>query len=210
MQILLEKSWFTAQLQVGMLLILLLFKDVKPKPVTTGHFAHPHHHQFLIMTKFQSKEDWVQEQHDKAVKVHHANIDRIGELNSKIDKKLWEINSLKVAESFLSNKKCQWESTGGDGSYDDALETLTGWFEANQVCAGVFDDGIEVIRKEAIKKAIEIAKLQADIDSNSWDDSVKIMHENTDKEKLGEEYDKLVKAKGTQLLKSLRSNEEAA
>ena len=67
-----------------------------------------------------------------------------------------------------------------------------------------------MIRKEAIKKAIEIAKLQADIESNTWDDTVKIMTENTDKEKLEEEYDKLVKAKGSQLLKSLRSNEEAA
>jgi len=162
------------------------------------------------MTKLQSKEDWVQEQHDKAVKVHHANIDRIKDLNEEIDKKLWEINSLKVAESFLSHKKCQWESTGGDGSYDDALETLTGWFEANQVCAGVFNEGIEVLRKEAIEKAIEIAKLQAEIDSNTWDDSVKIMHEETDTEKLEKEYDKLVKAKGSQLLKSLRNNTEVA
>ena len=176
--------------------------------MTTGHFAHPHHHQFLIMTKFQSKEDWVQEQHDKAVKVHHANIDRIEDLNKEIDKKLWRINSIKVAESFLSNKKCEWECKGGD--YSEELSTLTGWFETTEVCAGVFDEGIKVLRKEAIEKAIEIAKLQADIDSNSWDDSVKVMHENTDNEKLEEDYDKLVKAKGSELLKSLRNNEEAA
>ena len=160
------------------------------------------------MTKFQSKEDWVQEQHDKAVKVHHANIDRIENLNSKIDKKLWRINSIKVAESFLSNKKCEWECKGGD--YSEELSTLTGWFETTEVCAGVFDEGIKVLRKEAIEKAIEIAKLQADIDSNTWDDSVKVMHENTDNEKLEEDYDKLVKAKGSELLKSLRNNEEAA
>ena len=67
-----------------------------------------------------------------------------------------------------------------------------------------------MIRKEAIKKAIEIAKLQADIDSNTWDDSVKIMHEETDKEKLEADYDKLIKAKGNEVLKSLRNKEEAA
>ena len=160
------------------------------------------------MTKLQSKEDWIQEQHDKAVKVHHANIHRIEDLNKEIDKKLWRINSLKVAESFLTNKKCDWEFKGSN--YSEELTALTGYFETNEVCAGVFDEGIEVLRREAIEKAIEIAKLQADIDSNTWDDSVKIMNENTDKEKLGEEYDKLVKAKGSQLLKSLRNNEEAA
>lgn len=160
------------------------------------------------MTKSQSKEDWVQEQHDKAVKVHHANIHRIEELNKEIDKKLWEINSLKVSQHYLVNKAQKWEcASESDSEY---LETLTGWFEPERTCSEVFSDGIGVIRKEAIKKAIEIAKLQADIDSNTWDDSVKIMHENTDKEKLEEEYDKLVKAKGNQLLKSLRNDEEAA
>ena len=160
------------------------------------------------MTKFQSKEDWVQEQHDKAVKVHHANIDRIEDLNKEIDKKLWEINSLKVSQHYLENKAQKWEyASESDSEY---LETLTGWFEPTRACSEVFSDGIEVIRKEAIKKAIEIANLQADIDSHTWDDSVKIMHEETDKEKLEADYDKLVKAKGSQLLKSLRNNEEVA
>ena len=160
------------------------------------------------MTKFQSKEDWVQEQHDKAVKVHHANIDRIEDLNKEIDKKLWRINSIKVAESFLSNKKCEWECKGED--YSEELSSLTGWFEPRSVCAGVFDEGIEVLRREAIEKAIEIAKLQADIDTHTWDDSVKIMHEETDKEKLEADYDKLIKTKGNEVLKSLRNKEEAA
>ena len=160
------------------------------------------------MTKFQSKEDWVQEQHDKAVKVHHANIHRIEDLNKEIDKKLWRINSIKVAESFLSNKKCEWECKGED--YSEELSSLTGWFEPRSVCAGIFDEGIEVLRKEAIEKAIEIAKLQADIESNTWDESVKIMQENTDKEKLEADYDKLIKAKGNEVLKSLRNKEEAA
>ena len=160
------------------------------------------------MTKFQSKEDWILEQHDKAVKVHHANIDRIKDLNKEIDKKLWRINSIKVAESFLTNKKCEWEFKGED--YSEELSTLTGWFETRSVCAGVFDEGIEVLRREAIEKAIEIAKLQADIDTHTWDDSVKIMHENTDKEKLEADYDKLIKAKGNEVLKSLRNKEEAA
>ena len=160
------------------------------------------------MTKLQSKEDWIQEQHDKAVKVHHANIHRIEDLNKEIDKKLWRINSLKVAESFLTNKKCDWEFKGSN--YSEELTALTGYFETNEVCAGVFDEGIEVLRREAIEKAIEIAKLQADIDSNTWDDSVKIMHEETDKEKLEADYDKLIKAKGNEVLKSLRNKEEAA
>ena len=160
------------------------------------------------MTKLQSKEDWIQEQHDKAVKVHHANIHRIEDLNKEIDKKLWRINSLKVAESFLTNKKCDWEFKGSN--YSEELTALTGYFETNEVCAGVFDEGIEVLRREAIEKAIEIAKLQADIDTHTWDDSVKIMHEETDKEKLEADYDKLIKTKGNEVLKSLRNKEEAA
>ena len=160
------------------------------------------------MTKLQSKEDWIQEQHDKAVKVHHANIHRIEDLNKEIDKKLWRINSIKVAESFLTNKKCEWECKGED--YSEELSSLTGWFEPRSVCAEIFDEGIEVLRKEAIEKAIEIANLQAEIDTHTWDDSVKIMHEETDKEKLEADYDKLIKAKGNEVLKSLRNKEEAA
>ena len=160
------------------------------------------------MTKFQSKEDWIQEQHDKAVKVHHANIDRIKKLNTEIDQKLSKMNALQVSESFLGHKKCEWECKGGD--YSEELSSLTGWFETNIVIAEIFEDGIEVLRKERIKISVAVAKLQADIDSHTWDDSVKIMTENTDKEKLEEEYDKLVKAKGNQLLKSLRNDEEAA
>ena len=36
------------------------------------------------------------------------------------------------------------------------------------------------------------------------------MHEETDKEKLEADYDKLIKAKGNEVLKSLRNKEEAA
>jgi len=160
------------------------------------------------MTKFQSKEDWIQEQHDKAVKVHHANIHRIEDLNKEIDKKLWEINSLKVSQHYLVDKAQKWQYASVDDS--EYLEALTGWFEPERACSEVFNDGIEVIRQAAITKAIEIAKLQADIDSNTWDDSVKIMHEETDKEKLEADYDKLIKAKGNEVLKSLRNKEEAA
>ena len=161
------------------------------------------------MTKFQSKEDWVQEQHDKAVKVHHANIDRISKLNSEIDQKLSRINGIKVSESFLLNKQIEWQCRDG-GDYSEELSSLTGWFDSSQVISAIFEEGVKVLRKECIEISVAVAKLQADIESNTWDESVKVMHENTDKEKLGEDYDKLVKAKGSQLLKSLRNNEEAA
>ena len=134
-----------------------------------------------------TKEAWVQEQHDNAVKVHHANIHRIEDLNSEIDKKLSRANSLYVSEHFLTHQKMKWECKGGD--YSEELEGLTGWFETEQVCSEIFDEGIEALRKTSISLSIEIANLQAEIDTHTWDDSVKIMHENTDKEKLGKEYD---------------------
>jgi len=135
-----------------------------------------------------AKEKWVQEQHDKAVKVHHANMDRISRLNSEIDKKLSRTNSLYVSEHFLTHQKMKWECKGGD--YSEELEGLTGWFETEQVCSEIFDDGIEALRKTSISLSIEIANLQAAIDSHSFEDSLTIMRRASDEERLGKEYDK--------------------
>ena len=134
-----------------------------------------------------TKEAWVQEQHDKAVKVHHANMDRIERLDLEINKKVSRINSLYVAENFLQQQKIKWANEGGE--YNETLQALTGWFETEQVCSEIFDEGIEALRKTSISLSIEIANLQAEIDTHTWDDSVKIMQEDSDKEKLRKEYD---------------------
>tara|TARA_B100000700_G_C14820580_1_gene749721 strand:+ start:312 stop:821 length:510 start_codon:yes stop_codon:yes gene_type:complete len=169
------------------------------------------------MTKLQSKEDWIQEQHDKAVKVHHANIKRIELLEQKINDAISSITSQEPAIAALRHVV----SSLSDRDFSKKEEKIFArcdhtfyWGPKNESNSFCFSEnylaGICTLQAKQRKLCIEVAKWQQEIDKHSWDDSVKIMNENINKEKLEEEYDKLVKARGNELLKSLRNDEEAA
>tara|TARA_R100001443_G_C3233395_1_gene148962 strand:+ start:13 stop:492 length:480 start_codon:yes stop_codon:yes gene_type:complete len=155
-----------------------------------------------ITIPISDKEQWIQEQHDKAVKVHHENCSRISKLDTEIDQKLSRINGIKVSESFLLNKQVEWQCREG-GDYSDELSSLTGWFDSSKVISEIFEEGVKVLRKECIEIAIAVANIQADIDSHTFDDSLKVMEENTDKERLEQEYDKLHGATKTLAIKEV-------
>ena len=58
-----------------------------------------------------------------------------------------------------------------------------------------YDLGMDLIRDEQKKLALEIGNLQKEIDVNPFDKSVAIMRKNSDKEMLSKKYDKLFKKK---------------
>ena len=113
------------------------------------------------------KQKWIDTEHDKAVQIHWDNIDRIKNLEEEISTKLYRIFYFHHSFQKLDRQE----------NYEK------------------YDLGMDLIRDEQKKLALEIADLQKEIDVNPFDKSVAIMRKNSDKEMLSKKYDKLFKKK---------------
>ena len=168
------------------------------------------------MTKFQSKEEWIEVEHQKHVQIHWDNIARIKPLQENIDSAIRQIAVIQKSRNLLEAKIFEYEELKHFSKKEEKIfakcDHSPYWdHDSNaRIFAEDYLVGVSELKERQKQLCLDVAKWQAEIDTHTWDDSVKIMHENTDKEKLGEEYDKLVKAKGNEVLKSLRNKEEAA
>ena len=117
--------------------------------------------------KQSKKEKWIETESKKAVQIHWNNIDRIKKLEEEISTKLYRI--FYFHHSYVKLERQE--------KFDK------------------YDLGMDLIRDEQKKLALEIADLQKQIDVNSFDKSVAIMRKNSDKEMLSKKYDKLFKKK---------------
>ena len=113
------------------------------------------------------KQKWIDTEHDKAVQIHWDNIDRIKNLEEEISTKLYRIFYFHHSYAKLERQE----------KFDK------------------YDLGMDLIRDEQKKLALEIGNLQKEIDVNPFDKSVAIMRKNSDKEMLSKKYDKLFKKK---------------
>ena len=120
-----------------------------------------------LSTKHPNKQEWIKEEHQKAVQVHWDNIDRIKNLEEEISTKLYRIFYFHHSYAKLERQE----------KFDK------------------YDLGMDLIRDEQKKLALEIADLQKEIDVNSFDKSVAVMRKNSNKEMLSKKYDKLFKKK---------------
>jgi len=109
------------------------------------------------------KQKWITAEHNKAVKIHHNNIDRIQKLEEKISYNLYKIHYHHYSFIKLDRQE----------KYDKYELTM------------------DLIKAEEVKLALEIAQLQKDIDSQSKKTSWKICQKNSNKEMLAKKYDKL-------------------
>lgn len=109
------------------------------------------------------KQKWITAEHNKAVKIHHNNIDRIQGLEEKISSNLYKIHYHHYSFIKLDRQE----------KYDKYELTM------------------DLIKAEEVKLALEIAQLQKDIDSQSKETSWKICQKNSNEEMLAKKYDKL-------------------
>ena len=114
------------------------------------------------MKEDTKKQKWIEQQQDKAVKVHHKNLDRIKKLEDKIDTNLYRIFSIQECINFLND---EYESK--------------------------FEYGIDLLREQAKKFALDIGEYQKNIGTNSKDASWIVCRAAKDKEMLSKKYDKL-------------------
>ena len=113
--------------------------------------------------KLTKKQKWIDTESKKAVQIHWDNIDRIKELEEQISTKLVRIHYFHHSYTKLERQD----------NYDK------------------YDLGMDLIRDEQKKLAIEIADLQKQIDVNPFEKSVALMRKNSNEEMLAKKYDRL-------------------
>ena len=112
------------------------------------------------------KQKWIKTEHNKAVRIHWDNIDRIDKLKREISTKVYRIYDLQKSHNKL-----------------DCVDTEK------------YSNGAEVIRKEQIDLCIKVTELQKQIDKNPFEKSVEIMQKNSNEEMLSKKYDRLFNKK---------------
>jgi len=162
------------------------------------------------------KKAWIKEQHDKAVKIHHANIHRISELNSKISTATRRIAVIQKSISLLDATVFEYEEVKYYSKKEEKIfakcDHTQYWdHDSNaRMFAEDYSIGTSELHERQKQLCIDVAKWQKEIDTNPWNNSCEIMHRDSDEEMLAEKYDKLIKATGTQILKEIKDNEEVA
>ena len=114
------------------------------------------------MNENTKKQKWIEQQQDKAVKVHHKNLSRIKKLEDKIDTNLYRIFSIQECINFLNDE------------YNSK-----------------FEYGIDLLREQAKKFALDIGEYQKNIGTNSKSSSWIVCCAAKDVEMLSKKYDKL-------------------
>ena len=117
-------------------------------------------------TNESKKQKWIKTEHDKAVRIHWDNIDRIDKLKREISNKVYRIYDLQKSHNKL-----------------DCVDTEK------------YSNGTKVIRKEQIDLCLEVTELQKQIDKNPFEKSVEIMQKNSNEEMLSKKYDRLFNKK---------------
>jgi len=162
------------------------------------------------------KKAWIKEQHDKAVQIHHDNIARIRPLNEKIQGAIRQIANIQPAINALNHVMMELRENDFSKKEEKIFARCDntcywGRGEANSYdFASNYDLGVSELEDRQKQLAIDVAKWQKEIDTNSWDNSCETMQRDSDEEMLAEKYDKLIKATGTQILKEIKDNEEVA
>ena len=114
-----------------------------------------------------NKQEWIKEEHQKAVQVHWDNIDRIKKLKDKQFTKIYRIHSYQRTINILQDEF--------QPDYDDGKHELSE----------------ELIKEEQLKHCIEVVDLQKQIDKHPFEASLEIMNRDGDEAMLADKYDEL-------------------
>ena len=146
------------------------------------------------------KKIWVKTEHDRAVQIHHDNIDRVRKLESKIEDKLRKLTAIGDSIDLLKTTADRWQY----GDFSDEQKEIIARVnhlpvEDIEVCDPTecqmyrYTDGASILVEKQIEMCKTISDLQADIDSNTFDMSVERMWRDSNEVMLGKKYDRLVK-----------------
>lgn len=146
------------------------------------------------------KKTWVKEEHDKAVQIHHDNIDRVRKLESKIEDQLRRISTIGHSIDLLKTTADRWQYDEFSNSQKEIIARVNHLpVEDIDVCDPAecqmyhYADGAAILVEKQIQICKTIADLQTSVDSNSFDMSLERMWRESNEVMLGKKYDRLVK-----------------
>ena len=146
------------------------------------------------------KKIWVKAEHDRAVQIHHDNIDRVRKLESKIEDKLRKLTAIGDSIDLLKTTADRWQYDEFSDPEKAVLARVNHLpVEDIEVCDPAecqmyrYTDGAAILVEKQVEICKTISDLQADIDSNSFDMSVERMWRDSNEVMLGKKYDRLVK-----------------
>tara|TARA_R100000234_G_C4876660_1_gene125549 strand:+ start:38 stop:529 length:492 start_codon:yes stop_codon:yes gene_type:complete len=156
-------------------------------------------------TNESKKQKWIKTEHDKAVQIHWDNLRRIKNLDSKIRKATRTISFIEKSINLLEKTKFEYEEIK-----NFSIEELKIFAECEhsqywehdsnaRMFAETYDIGIEHLHIRQKELCFDVYKWQKEIDKNSFDTSVEIMHKDSDEKMLSKKYDRLFNKKAMEV-----------
>ena len=141
----------------------------------------------------QMKKAWIKEQHDKAVKVHHSNLNRIRTIENEITQLIRKLSNLNESVNLLESTRdnFQWEE------YSTEEQKLL-----------AYENGISCIRDCQKELCKTVTELQRDIEENAFDKSWETCQRESDEIMLGKKFDRLLKKGEITLIAEIENQEE--
>ena len=147
----------------------------------------------------QMKKEWIKEQHDKAVKVHHSNLNRIRTIENEITQSIRKLSNLNESINLLESTRdnFQWEDYSTDQQKLVAkfmhVPSEDGWEDCGVALGETYENGISCIRDCQKDLCRTVTELQKDIEENSFDKSWETCQRESDEKMLGKKFDRLLK-----------------
>ena len=147
--------------------------------------------------KTPNKQEWIKEEHQKAVQIHWDNLDRIRKLETKIKNYTKKIAFIQKSIDLIENVKFGYEEmdhyTPDEQRIFAKCDHTPYWEhdENSRIFAGNYDVGVEELHIRQKQICAEVVKCQQEIDKHTFDKSVAIMHRDGDESMLADKYDEL-------------------
>ena len=162
----------------------------------------------------QMKQAWIKEPHDKAVKVHHFNLNRNRTIENEITQSIRKLSNLNESINLLESTRdtFQWEDYSTDQQKLVAkfmhVPSEDGWEDCGVALGETYENGISCIRDCQKDLCKTVTELQQDIEDNSFEKSWDICKKESDELMLGKKFDRLFKKGEITLIAEIEDQEE--
>ena len=162
----------------------------------------------------QMKEAWIKEHHDKAVKVHHSNLNRIRTIENEITQLIRKLSNLNESVNLLESTRdnFQWEEYSTEEqkllAKVNHLPFEDGWEDCGVAVGETYENGISCIRDCQKELCKTVTELQQDIEENAFDKSWETCQRESDEIMLGKKFDRLLKKGEITLIAEIEDQEQ--
>ena len=149
------------------------------------------------MKEETKKRRWIEQQQDKACKVHWKNLDRIKDLDNKILNATIRIATLEKSIELIQKEIFEYEEVKHYSKKEEKIfakcdHTQLWNHDSNaRQWSESYLAGVSALRDKQKQLCFDVYKWQQEIDKHPFDASVAIMQRDRDEGMLSKKYDKL-------------------